>query len=354
MRIVVDIGHPAHVHFFKNFVWEMEKRGHEILITASKKDVSIQLLDAYGFDYIHLGSYGFSIAKKVINIPVMDLRMYKAVKDFNPDIFVGSGSVRAAHVSKMLRKPCIVFTDAEHRRLQNWLYRPFADYILSSYTFKDTYGKKHIKYNGFDELAYLHPKYFSPNSSVLDELNLKKNDRFILLRLVLWNVRDIGQSGFNFKSERDTINFIRTLESYNCQVLISSEKKLPSALEPYSIKIAPEKMHDLLYFSLMYIGEGATMAAEAAILGTPSIYVSSIPLGYLNELRDKYGLVYTCLGYEDALKIAIELLNDPKLKLEWKGKREELIKESIDVTEFMVNFIESYPDSVEELKYARK
>ena len=24
-KILVDIGHPAHVHFFKNFIWEMEK-----------------------------------------------------------------------------------------------------------------------------------------------------------------------------------------------------------------------------------------------------------------------------------------------------------------------------------------
>ena len=53
MRIVVDINHPAHVHYFKNFIWEMEKRGHAILITASEKDISYRLLDAYdGFNYL--------------------------------------------------------------------------------------------------------------------------------------------------------------------------------------------------------------------------------------------------------------------------------------------------------------
>ena len=26
MRIVVDINHPAHVHYFKNFIWEMQKK----------------------------------------------------------------------------------------------------------------------------------------------------------------------------------------------------------------------------------------------------------------------------------------------------------------------------------------
>ena len=82
MRIVVDINHPADVHFFKNFIWEMEKRGHVILITASRKEVSYRLLDNYGFHYEKLGSYGISLAEKMINIPLLDLKMYQAVKKF--------------------------------------------------------------------------------------------------------------------------------------------------------------------------------------------------------------------------------------------------------------------------------
>ena len=30
----------------------MKERGHEFLLTASEKDVTLNLLDAYGFDYI--------------------------------------------------------------------------------------------------------------------------------------------------------------------------------------------------------------------------------------------------------------------------------------------------------------
>jgi len=29
MRIVVDINHPAQVHYFKNFIWEMGKKEKE-------------------------------------------------------------------------------------------------------------------------------------------------------------------------------------------------------------------------------------------------------------------------------------------------------------------------------------
>ncbi len=35
MKIVVSVNHPGHVHghvhLFKNFIWTMQKKGHEIL-----------------------------------------------------------------------------------------------------------------------------------------------------------------------------------------------------------------------------------------------------------------------------------------------------------------------------------
>ena len=34
MKIFLDIGHPAHVHYFKNFIMEIKNEGHKVLITA--------------------------------------------------------------------------------------------------------------------------------------------------------------------------------------------------------------------------------------------------------------------------------------------------------------------------------
>ena len=55
MRIFIDINHPAHVHFFKNLVWEMQGRGHEFFISSRDKEVALNLLDAYGLDYYNRG-----------------------------------------------------------------------------------------------------------------------------------------------------------------------------------------------------------------------------------------------------------------------------------------------------------
>jgi len=207
--------------------------------------------------------------------------------------------------------------------------------------------EKQIRYNGYHELAHLHPNYFTPNPAVLDELGLGKDDTFIILRFVSWTAsHDIGQHGI-----RDMTALVRELERYG-QVFITSEGRLDGGLAKYQIKVAPEKMHDLLYYASLYAGEGATMASEAAVLGTPSIYVSSLvgTMGNFIELERKYGLVFNYSDPDKTMNKAAELIQEPDLKKEWKKKREQLLEDKIDVTAFMVWFVENYPKSFKEVK----
>jgi len=352
MKILVDLGHPAHLHFFKHSMRKMEEKGHQVLIIAKEKDETLALLDAYGLKYRRVGKYHKNNLAKAADLLKIDFATYKIAKKFNPDILTGAGSVNAAHVAALLRKPCILFGDNERVWLDQKLFLPFVSVFCTPTSFRKDLGKKHIKYNGSDELAYLHPKYFQPNSAVLSEAGLKVSDKFIILRLNAWTaLHDIGQSGFNFKDEEEMVRFITELEKYG-KVFISTEKDLPSTLKGHQVHISPEKMHDLLYFATMYIGEGATMAAEAAVLGTPSIYVSSISLGYINELRDSYDLVRTCWNFENALEEAQLLLDRPKLKQEWQIGRQKLLQDKVDVTEFMVKLIENYPHFVEKVNFS--
>ncbi|MFW5804449.1 MAG: DUF354 domain-containing protein, partial [bacterium] len=34
MKILIDIGHPAHVHYFKNFITKMSQKGHSFIVIA--------------------------------------------------------------------------------------------------------------------------------------------------------------------------------------------------------------------------------------------------------------------------------------------------------------------------------
>lgn len=339
MKIVVDINHPAHVHYFKNFIWEMEKRGHEILVTASEKDISFELLKIYKIPYINIGSYGKGIAWKIINLPILDWKMYKAVKKFNPDIFLGFGSIRAAHVSKILGKPCIALDDTEHAKWEHMLYVPFTDAILTPKCFKKDFGKKQIRYDGYTELAYLHPNYFSPNPSVLDEIGLTPDEIFIILRFVSWDANhDVGHHGI-----LDKIGLVKEIEKYG-RVLITSEEQLPVELEKYKIKISPEKLHDLLCYATLYVGEGATTASECAILGTYAIYINTIRCGVQDEEEKKYGILYNvsdpAVMENKTIELIHELLNQNNLITNGKNKRDLIIENSVDLTQFIIDYVE--------------
>ena len=47
MRIFIDIGHPAHVHYFRYIINKLKMDGNDIFITARNKDVTHQLLNNY-------------------------------------------------------------------------------------------------------------------------------------------------------------------------------------------------------------------------------------------------------------------------------------------------------------------
>ena len=342
MRILVDIIHPAHVHFFKYAIWEWEKRGHQVCIVARDKDITILLLKSYDFDFHCISSYGKGLWGLFGELIIRDRKLYQLVRKFKPDILSGIAGVSIAHIGKLIRKPSIVFTDTEHAKLSNKINLPFASVVCTPSCYTDNIGKNQIRYDGYHELAYLHPNRFKPDPTVLKEVGLAESDVFFIIRFVSWGAsHDVGQRGFSSEGRAKLIN---ELEKYG-RVSITSEGELPVELQKYRMSVSPEKIHDLLYYATMYIGEGGTMASEAAILGTPSIFVNTLSLGYLDELEHRYGLVYSFVHQHEALEKAIESLRDKNIKEKWSIKRRRMLAEKIDVTAFLVDFVERYPES---------
>lgn len=342
MKILVDMGHPTDVNLFRNVIKELERREHEVKITAADKENTAKILEGYGFDY-ELRRHYKGLASKAMGVLRNDIWLYKVSKRFKPDIFISPGSPYAAQVSKLFRKPHIAFTNTERAKLAIRLMLPFTDVVCTPSCFKRDLGSKQVRFNSYYELAYLHPNYFKPNPAVLEELNLDRNDRYILLRFsALVSHHDIGvKSGFDFKSNKEMREYIKRAENYG-QVFLTSEVELDSELEKYRVTVPTTDFHSFVYFATMYIGEGAKTASEAAVLGVPSIYVSTTRRGYLDELEERYGLAYTFENREQAFEKVIELLEDENIKKRWQGKREKMLSEKIDTTKFMVKFIEDY------------
>jgi predicted glycosyltransferase len=146
-------------------------------------------------------------------------------------------------------------------------------------------------------------------------------------------------------------NKIRAVKRFSefAKVFISTEKEIPKALEPYLIKIPPEKMHDVLAHATLFFGESATMASESAVLGTPAIYLQENWLGYTDE-EEAFGLLFSykqCPEDQNrSIEKGIELLRESNLNQKMRANRKKFLQNKIDVTAFFVWFLENYPRSV--------
>ena len=343
MKIMIDIGHPAHVHYFKNFIKILEKKGYKFCVIARNKEVTHKLLNHYNINYISRGKGAKSFLGKLSYLFKANYFIYKNAKNFKPDLFLSFASPYAAQVSYFINKPHISFTDTEHAKLGNIAFATFTNTILTPRCIPISFGKKHLKFNGYMELCYLHPNYFMPNENIYKELNISSNEKFIIIRFVSWDAsHDFGKDRISLK---DKITLVKKL-SKKYKVFVSSESSLPSEINEFNIKIAPHKMHDALYYASLFIGEGATMASECAMLGTPSIYVNSIKCATCDEQEYKFGLLYNFRNINGVMKKALEILSSNNSLDYYIKKRNILIKNNIDVTKFMVWFVENYPSSV--------
>lgn len=354
MRIAFFINTPAHVHFHKYTIREMERRGHTVLVLARNYGDTLQLLDELGFNYYMYSNVPDSKYGKIINFPFSVLSAFRYLRRQKPDILIGIG-LYSTYTSLFLRKPCVIFTDSEPTNFQFMLLKPIVKAIITPSSFKMDLGPKHIKINTYKEFAYLHANYFKPDPAIYDLLAISEKSDFVLLRFNAFDaVHDMGIKGFTIEEKR---TLVKEIEKYY-KVFISSETDLPEDLQKYAIKIPKHKIHNVIYYAKMVVADTQTIITEAAVLGTPAIryntFAGEHDMGNFIELEKKYDLVYSFNDANKAINKVIELVQRPKLKKEWVQKRNRLLANKTDATEFMVSFIENYPESLSKALETKK
>lgn len=235
--------------------------------------------------------------------------------------------------------------------LQNYLTKLFSSVVITPDCFEGDFGNKHIRIFGYKELAYLHPNYFRPDPSVLSELGVGNSEKHAILRFNAFDaVHDVGRHGFPLG---DKYRLVRELEKH-AKVFIRSESELPDDLAGYNLPVSFERLHHALYYADLLVTDTQTMTTEAAVLGTPAIrcnnFVGPNDMANFTELEQKYGLIYNYREPDKALEKAVKLIQKTGLKEQWRHKREIILKDKIDITGFMVWFIENYPESYRNIK----
>ena len=342
MRILVDLTHPGDVHFFRHAIEIWRQRNHTILITARRKDLTVDLLHRLGIEHDDLGAAHHGLFGLAAELVGRTYRLCRRVRLFRPDVMTATAGVFIAQAGWLCRVPSVVFYDTENAILSNLLTYPVCTTVATPRCYTGRVpAAKHRTYAGYQELAYTHPRRFTPDPSRLAAFGLARDEPYIFMRLVSWGAaHDTLDHGFTHV--RDAI---AELERFG-RVVISAEGSLPPGLGGYALTGPLEHVHHVLAFARLYIGESATMASESATLGTPSIFVSTTGRGYTDEQERRYGLTYTFrdrrTGQRDAVAKAIDILSAADARERWAEKRERMLHDSIDLTEYIVALVESY------------
>jgi predicted glycosyltransferase len=342
VRILIDITHPAHVHFFRNAIGIWRERGHEVCVVARRKDIAVALLERFGLDHDDLGPASGGLWGLGRELLLRGSRLCGRVRRLRPDVVTAVGGVFVAPAAWVCRVPSVIFYDTENATWSNRLTFPLCTTVATPDCYEGMVTtKRHRTYRGYHELAYTHPRRFMPDRAKLTAFGLHPDEPFVVLRLVAWKAaHDLRDHGFTSVEE-----VVRELERF-ARVVISSEAEVPPDLADRRLLGPPELVHHLLAHARLYIGESATMASESATLGTPAILVSTSRRGYTDEQERRYGLTYTFSHRRDAereaLAKAVAILSDPLAKSRWEEKRQRMLGDKIDVTSFIVELVESH------------
>jgi len=353
MKILIYLHHPAHFHLFKNVISSLQSK-HELIILATKKDILEQLLANANIPYQNILPEGRKDNKVSIALGLLkqDIRLLKMCLQRKPDLLVGT-STEITHIGRALRIPSIFVNEDDIGviPLVGKLAYPFAEILfVPDCCDVGKFKNKLISYAGYHELAYLHPDNFIPKGEIVDQyFDFRK--RFFLMRFAkLGAHHDFGIQGIDSATASRVIEILKP----HGDIYIFSERELEPEFERFRIQIDPLDMHHVMAHAAMFIGDSQTMAAEAGVLGTPFVRFNDFVgrIGYLNELENKYKLGFGIKpdNSEALLSTINSLVRMENLKPVFSERRRAMLKDKIDVAQFMTWFIEKYPASVKVMR----
>jgi len=338
MNVFVNISHPAHVHFFKNTIAALFQKRHNVIIGTRDKEFTIDLLNAYKIKHTVLTSKGQGLTGLIIELIKQQFKISKIIRKNQIDLMLQISGIFNAPVGRYYGVPTLAFSDTENDRWGNKLSFPLSRHVILPTCFDHKVGgswKNQIHYPGYHELAYLVPRYLTKK--------IEPENKF-LVRFVGWQAgHDIGEKGLSIDQKIEIVNILKDFGS----VHITSEAPLPDEIAEFACKIHPSEIHNFMISCKMIVGESATMASEAACMGIPAIFISNTGRGYTTEQDKKYGLIkhYQLNQWNEIVRTMKEWASKD-LNEEWQKRRWNMLKDKIDVTSWIVDLIEHYPESI--------
>jgi len=346
-KILIGLAHPAHFHFFKEIIYLLVERGYSFRFVITEKEILRDLLDSERFQYDVLNSkiYSNNLLAKFFKLIQSTFTLFKLVSKERFHLIL-SCSPQPIWIGALFGIPRFYFGEDDYDlvKLVYKIVGPFCTNIFSPFpTDLGPFNSKKISYNGYQKLAYLHPNYFQLNSSLVE---YPKNEQLFILRLSALNAHhDRGVSGISNEPLKE---LVKILSQKGC-LLISSERDITAEYKNYLFRGKTSDIHHYLAKADLFIGDSQSMAVESALLGVPNIRFNDFigKISILEELEGKYKLTKGISSQRPDLLLSEvnKILNDTSSKDRFAKRRMKMLKDKIDVTTFLVWFVENYPQS---------
>ena len=245
------LSHPAHFHMFRNVIDSLQEKGHKAVIVVRPKDVLEQLCNNYGIKYYKVGTRPTTGGK--ISLASSLIKRVNAIKKIvdieKPDMLLGSDGV-LAYVGTLCRIPSFEFFDDDYSVIKLYanIYFPFySGLICPIVTNAGRWSNIKIGYEGYQKLAYLHPRFFVPDKEIVRKY-LDPDKPYFLLRFANLSAHhDGGIRGLTTEVANKVVEMLKPFG----RVLISSERPLEPEFEQYRLCIDPLDIHHIMYHSFL-------------------------------------------------------------------------------------------------------
>ena len=307
MRIWVDLTNTAHPVVLRPLVEVLERRGHEVLLTARPLSHTLELLDDWGHAYTALGEYGGARrADKARQAARRAALMTRWGRRHGPfDAALAHGSTDLPVASRLLRVPNTTMFDYEWATAQHSLNCRLADRVLvpdaiaperlRRYGAK---GRKLVRYPGLKEEYVLHD--FVADPEVPRSLGLDLAAPIAVIRTAPSYALYLGG-----REAALLPRLIRHLHEQDAQVVVlarNDEQRAEARATGLERVVVPDRAiesRSLVAHADVLVSAGGSMNREAAALGTPVFSMFEGRLGGVDERLIEEGRLRMLTTVED-------------------------------------------------------
>lgn len=285
MRIWFELTNSPHINMFAAMIRELEREGHEVIITCRPLANTIDLLELHGFKYAVVGQhYGGKLSAKLFGFPVRVAQLCRYIRRRKVDVAISQSSFHSPVVARLLGLRSIYMNDNEHAMGNIPAFLCATTIMVPEFLGIDKLKqqwanpRKVRHYAGVKEGMYLW-ELDQRLAQAANGTRAPRARRVVYIRPEPWTAQYYkGSRNFldelvlGLKDQVDVILLPRGKEQgvHYQDARFAGVRVVTSALD--IADIAPD--------CDLFIGAGGTMTREMAVLGIPTISV------YQDELLD--------------------------------------------------------------------